>query len=495
VCIGDNHAFERRFSLKIGVIGTGYVGLVVGACLAENGNSVVCVDNDAAKVDVLRRGEIPIYEPGLEEMIPRNVKEERLSFTTDIQGAVEKSDILFIAVGTPQDEDGSADLSYVLAVAESIGRAMNRFKVVINKSTVPVGTAAKVKDTIGRLTRQPFAVVSNPEFLKEGTAVEDFLKPDRVVIGTDDPKVELIMRELYEPFVRTGNPVLVMDPASAELTNYAIKQKLVELIAVMEAGIDFAEDDVSVLPAPEILSRLAAVQAPLEQLRASFAYGKVVHEGLTLAIVGRPNVGKSSLFNRLVERERAIVTATPGTTRDLVSETVAIGGIPVKLVDTAGIRRALDEAESIGIRKSMEALADADLVLVVFDSSQPLADEDEQLLIQVASRPAIAVENKCDLAGKHLNRVGTAEGSPATGQFSLPNPETCTRRRQRAETRVFRCTGQGARRGRESPRTDSPAFRRRSFSPSAGPARWPWRRRVRHTRRHSRFHPSALRAA
>jgi tRNA modification GTPase len=187
-----------------------------------------------------------------------------------------------------------------------------------------------------------------------------------------------------------------------------IKQKLVELIATLEAGIDFAEDDISVLPADQILQRIAAIRAPLEELAASFTYGKIVHEGLTLAIVGRPNVGKSSLFNRLVERERAIVTATPGTTRDLVSETVAIGGIPVKLVDTAGIRRALDEAESIGIRKSMEALADADLVLVVFDSSQPLADEDAQLLIQVASRPAIAVENKCDLAGKHLNRVGTA---------------------------------------------------------------------------------------
>jgi len=190
-----------------------------------------------------------------------------------------------------------------------------------------------------------------------------------------------------------------------------IKQKLIELIATLEAGIDFAEDDISVLPADQILQRLALVRKPLDQLAASFAYGKIVHEGLTLAIVGRPNVGKSSLFNRLVERERAIVTATPGTTRDLVSETVAIGGIPIKLVDTAGIRRALDEAESIGIRKSMEALADADLVLVVFDSSQPLADEDERLLNQVADRPAIAVENKCDLPKNH---VGTAApGCPA----------------------------------------------------------------------------------
>ena len=187
-----------------------------------------------------------------------------------------------------------------------------------------------------------------------------------------------------------------------------IKQKLVELIALLEAGIDFAEDDVSVLPAEQIQQRVAAVRAPLQELAGSFAYGKMVHQGLTLAIVGRPNVGKSSLFNRLVERERAIVTATPGTTRDLVSETVALEGIPVKLVDTAGIRRALDEAESIGIRKSMEALADADLVLVVLDASQGRNAEDEELLEQVAMRRGIAVENKVDLAH---NRKPKVDGS------------------------------------------------------------------------------------
>ena len=176
-----------------------------------------------------------------------------------------------------------------------------------------------------------------------------------------------------------------------------IKQKLVELIALLEAGIDFAEDDVSVLPDAGILERIAVVRKPLDELSASFAYGKIVHEGLTLAIVGRPNVGKSSLFNRLVERERAIVTATPGTTRDLVTETVAIGGIPVRLVDTAGIRQALDEAESIGIRKSMEALADADLVLVVVDASEERTREDQELLAQAEQRPAIVVENKSDL--------------------------------------------------------------------------------------------------
>jgi len=203
-----------------------------------------------------------------------------------------------------------------------------------------------------------------------------------------------------------------------------IKQKLVELIALLEAGIDFAEDDVSVLPDSKILEHIAAVHAPLEQLNASFAYGKLVHEGLTLAIVGRPNVGKSSLFNRLVERERAIVTATPGTTRDLVTETVAIGGIPIRLVDTAGIRQALDEAESIGIRKSMEALADADLVLVVVDASAEWTNEDKELLAQAAHRPMIVVENKSDL-GRHdhsvsieipTSRKGSETLRPCSGQ-------------------------------------------------------------------------------
>jgi tRNA modification GTPase len=201
-----------------------------------------------------------------------------------------------------------------------------------------------------------------------------------------------------------------------------VKKKLVELIAWLEAGIDFAEDDISVMPDHVILERISAVREPLEQLAASFTYGKIVHEGLTLAIIGRPNVGKSSLFNRLVERERAIVTATPGTTRDLVSETVAIGGIPIQLVDTAGIRQALDEAESIGIRKSMEALADADLILIVLDASQPASVEDEELLRHVQNRPTIIVENKCDL--------------PASGQWPVASG-------QASRVRASALTGEG----------------------------------------------------
>ena len=227
--------------MNIAVIGSGYVGLVVGACLAENGNSVACVDTDAAKIAALKRGEIPIYEPGLNEMLPRNVAEERLRFTTDLDQAVRDAEVIFIAVGTPQDEDGSADLTHVLDVARGIGRAMNGPKVIVNKSTVPVGTAARVREVVSSLTTHPFAVVSNPEFLKEGTAVEDFLKPDRVVIGTDDPRVEAVMRTLYEPFMRTGKPILVMDHASAELTKYAANAMLASRISFMNEIANFCD--------------------------------------------------------------------------------------------------------------------------------------------------------------------------------------------------------------------------------------------------------------
>jgi UDPglucose 6-dehydrogenase len=219
--------------VRIGVVGTGYVGLVLGACLAETGNNVLCVDKDAEKIAALKRGEIPIYEPGLSELIPRNVAEERLGFSTDLFEAVRQSEIIFIAVGTPQDQDGSADLTFVLDVAKSIGQAMNGFKIIVTKSTVPVGTAAKVKAMIASQTKHPFSVASNPEFLKEGAAVDDFMKPDRVVIGTDDPKVEELMRMLYEPYVLTGKPILVMDTASAELTKYAANAMLATRISFM----------------------------------------------------------------------------------------------------------------------------------------------------------------------------------------------------------------------------------------------------------------------
>ncbi len=219
--------------MKISVVGTGYVGLVAGACFAESGNTVICMDKDEEKIQQLKEGKIPIYEPGLEELVKKNVAKQRLFFTTDMQEAVQKSDIIFIAVGTPPDEDGSADLSHVLAVARDIGKYMNGFKIVVNKSTVPVGTADKVRETIAKETNHPFEVVSNPEFLKEGAAVEDFMYPDRVVIGTRNPEVAEVMKELYSPFVRSGNPILVMDERSAELTKYAANSILATKISFM----------------------------------------------------------------------------------------------------------------------------------------------------------------------------------------------------------------------------------------------------------------------
>ncbi len=219
--------------MHVGVVGTGYVGLVLGACLAETGNDVICADIDARKIADLKNGKIPIYEPGLEPLVERNLEDGRLEFTTDVGDAVRRSQIIFIAVGTPPDEDGSADLQHVLSVAEMIGRNMDSEKVVITKSTVPVGTAARVRAAIARHTSLPFHVCSNPEFLKEGAAVEDFMKPDRVVIGTDSVAAENILRQLYEPFTRTGKPILFMDIASAEITKYAANAMLATRISFM----------------------------------------------------------------------------------------------------------------------------------------------------------------------------------------------------------------------------------------------------------------------
>ena len=227
--------------MKIAVIGTGYVGLVTGVGFAETGNEVICADVDASKIERLRRNRIPIYEPGLEPLVARNQGEGRLTFTTDVGAAVEASDVVFIAVGTPQDEDGSADLRHVLDVATLIGRRMNRPKIVVTKSTVPVGTAEKVRAAVAAETRTPFWVASNPEFLKEGAAVQDFMKPDRVVIGVDSPEAQDRLRELYEPFVRTGNPILFMDIPSAEFTKYAANAMLATRITVMNQFADLCE--------------------------------------------------------------------------------------------------------------------------------------------------------------------------------------------------------------------------------------------------------------
>lgn len=224
--------------MKLAVIGTGYVGLVTGTCFSEMGNNVICVDSDHSKIEMLKRGKIPIWEPGLEEMVKRNHGAGRLSFTTDIKTAVEQSFMLFIAVGTPPGEDGSADLQYVVKVAEDIATYMNEYKVIVNKSTVPVGTADLVTKTVNKILKERkvnyrFDVVSNPEFLKEGAAIEDFMKPDRVVVGTDKPEVGDLMKVLYSPFNRTTDRVIVMSIRSAEMTKYAANAMLATKISFM----------------------------------------------------------------------------------------------------------------------------------------------------------------------------------------------------------------------------------------------------------------------
>jgi len=219
--------------LKLAIIGTGYVGLVAGACFAETGNNVICVDKDEKRIGSLLNGEIPIFEPGLDVLVQRNVKNGRLTFTRDTVAAVKASDVIFLAVPTPQDENGSADLQHVLEAARQVAPAINGYKVIVDKSTVPVGTAAKVRQEIAALTTQPFDVVSNPEFLKEGDAVEDFLKPDRVVVGSDSERATGILKELYTPFVRTGNPIIAMRVESAELTKYAANSLLAAKISFM----------------------------------------------------------------------------------------------------------------------------------------------------------------------------------------------------------------------------------------------------------------------
>src|SRR5688500_2443847 len=227
--------------MRIAVVGTGYVGLVAGVCFAESGNDVVCVDNDSTKIRALSKGKVPIYEPGLEELLRRNRSEGRLTFTSALPKAVRDSAIVFIAVGTPQGEDGSADLQHVPAVAKDVAKAMNGYKVIVNKSTVPVGTAQRVREVIRRETTHPFSVVSNPEFLKQGAAIDDFMKPDRVVIGAEDDRSKEMMVELYAPFTRTDAPIMVMDCASAELAKYAANAMLATRISFMNEVANVCE--------------------------------------------------------------------------------------------------------------------------------------------------------------------------------------------------------------------------------------------------------------
>jgi len=305
--------------MRICVIGTGYVGLVVGTGLAETGNKVYCVDKDQNKIEQLKKGIIPIYEPGLEELVKRNHKEKRLFFSTSLKETVPDSDIIYIAVGTPEKEDGTVDLSHVMAVAEEIGENIgNSYKIIINKSTVPVGTAKKVKKIIENKTKRTFDVVSNPEFLKEGTALQDFMKPDRIIIGTDNPDAAEKMKELYEPFVRTGNPILVMKTESAEMTKYASNTMLASRISFMneianlceKVGADIEEVRIGMGKDPRIGSKF---------LFAGIGYGGscfpkdvkgIIHKGkehgLCMKVCGSVDqvneAQKKLIFNKIKER-------------------------------------------------------------------------------------------------------------------------------------------------------------------------------------------------
>ena len=256
--------------MNLAVIGTGYVGLVAGACFAESGNDVTCVDKAEAKIRMLQGGKIPIYEPGLEELVRRNSNEGRLSFSTSLTDAVQRAAIIFIAVGTPQDEDGSADLTHVLDVAREVAAAMNGYKVIVDKSTVPVGTSEKVREIVARETTHPFSVVSNPEFLKQGAAIEDFMKPDRVVVGSEDPRATELMLELYGPFTRTGAPIMVMDCASAELTKYAANAMLATRISFMN----------------EVANLCEAVGADVDQVRKAIGADKRIGPSFLFPGVG-----------------------------------------------------------------------------------------------------------------------------------------------------------------------------------------------------------------
>jgi UDPglucose 6-dehydrogenase len=256
--------------MKLTVIGTGYVGLVTGACFAETGNHVICADIDADKIAMLKNGELPIYEPGLSEIMERGLEKERLQFTTDMKYAIEESELLLIAVGTPPDENGSADVVHVMDVARTIGKYMNGYKIIVDKSTVPVGTGAAVRMEVSKLSIHEFDVVSNPEFLKEGNAVNDFLKPERIVVGVDTPRAEKVMRELYAPFIRTGSPVIIMDVLSAEMTKYAANAFLATKITFMN----------------EIASLCEKVGADIDKVRLGLGTDKRIGPQFLFAGVG-----------------------------------------------------------------------------------------------------------------------------------------------------------------------------------------------------------------
>ena len=351
--------------MKISVIGTGYVGLVTGTCLAETGNEVVCVDIDKAKVEKMRNGEVPIYEPYLDVIFERNIKAKRLKFTTSLEEGLEHGEIIFLALPTPEEEDGSADLSYVLNVAEEIGEKIREYKVIVDKSTVPVGTAEKVYAVIAKNAKCEFDVVSNPEFLREGFAVDDFMKPERIVIGSSSERATAIMQKLYSPFVRSGNPIIVMDEKSAELTKYAANSFLATKITFMN----------------EIANYCEKVGADVDMVRAGMGTDSRIGKRFLFPGIGYggscfpkdvkalKKAGKDvnydfKILNSVIEINSAQKTILLPKiedyfNNDLKGKTIAVWGLAFK-PETDDIR----EAPSIDM---MEALLDKNAKLQVFD--------------------------------------------------------------------------------------------------------------------------------
>ena len=322
--------------MKVCVIGTGYVGLVAGTCFAEMGNDVICVDNDEAKLEKLRNGIVPIYEPGLEDLIRTNVGEGRLSFSDDLDSAVKKSLICVIAVGTPQDEDGSADMEHVFEVAESIGKAIDDYKIVVNKSTVPVGTADKVREIISKHTKCEFDVVSNPEFLKQGAAVEDFLRPDRVIVGVSSDRAKQIMLDLYSPFVRNQHPIITMDEKSAEMVKYASN-------SFLAVKISFANEIANICEAVGADANLVRLGMCADtRIGTKFLYPGLGYGGscfpkdvkALIDIAGKNNTGaeilKAADVTNQNQRERFVQKIVKRFGEDLSELTFAVWGLAFK---------------------------------------------------------------------------------------------------------------------------------------------------------------------
>ena len=454
--------------MNISVIGTGYVGLVVGACLAETGNDVICADVDAGKVEGLKQNKLPIYEPGLESYVERNQRDGRLSFTTDVAWAIGEADVVFIAVGTPPDEDGTADLRHVLEVAEAIGTGARREIVVVTKSTVPVGTAARVAEVIGKRCQHPFHMVSNPEFLKEGAAVDDFMKPDRVVLGAETDHARSVMAELYAPFVRTGRPIIFMDIPSAEMTKYAANAMLATRISFMNeianlcervgANVDLVRRGIGsderigpsfLFPGPgyggscfpkdvQALARTARDEgAPLQILESVDAVNARqkhrVGEKVVAALGARVREARVAVWGLAFKANTDDMRESPALT---VIDDLLAAGAAVVAHDPVAIpeakRRLRDRIAYAG--SSYEALRDADALVVVTDWNE-YRHPDFERIRSLLRRPLI-VDGRNLYAPDKMQKLGFEYYSIGRGADAVTGTGTTTSATHRVGSRV-----------------------------------------------------------